>query len=249
MISLRYFTGPAALLLGWPLLVGAAGPPSKAAKPKGKPPVQMPEIVQMVWAIAHGSHMGPGEGWFHGGQSRYDFHWLLKRYDTNHDGKISRQEFHGPTAWFDRLDRNHDGVLTEADFDWSDKPADGAIQARTILQLLDSKGDGQITRQQWVAFFDQAAHGKDYVTADDLQAAAAAAMAPPANAPKKGDAPSPLLLARGLLNGEIGSFHEGPKVGDMAPDFELKREDGKGSYCLSSYRGKKPVVLIFGSFT
>ena len=40
-----------------------------------------------------------------------------------------------------------------------------------------------------------------------------------------------------------------PKVGEMAPDFELKTTDGKRSVKLSSFRGKQPVVLIFGSFT
>lgn len=39
------------------------------------------------------------------------------------------------------------------------------------------------------------------------------------------------------------------KLGDAAPDFELKRRDGSGVFKLSSYEGKKPVVLVFGSIT
>ena len=39
------------------------------------------------------------------------------------------------------------------------------------------------------------------------------------------------------------------KVGDPAPDFELKRLDGKGKVKLSRFRDKRPVVLIFGSYT
>ncbi len=39
------------------------------------------------------------------------------------------------------------------------------------------------------------------------------------------------------------------KMGDMAPDFELKTADGKAQVRLSSFRGQKPVVLIFGSHT
>jgi hypothetical protein len=39
------------------------------------------------------------------------------------------------------------------------------------------------------------------------------------------------------------------KPGDMAPDFELKTLDGKRTVKLSSFRGKKPVALIFGSYT
>ena len=40
-----------------------------------------------------------------------------------------------------------------------------------------------------------------------------------------------------------------PKVGELAPDFELSDNTGKKSVRLSDFRGKKPVVLLFGSFT
>jgi hypothetical protein len=43
--------------------------------------------------------------------------------------------------------------------------------------------------------------------------------------------------------------HNHPVVGELGPDFELKRFDGIGSVRLSSYRGRKPVVLVFGSLT
>jgi len=39
------------------------------------------------------------------------------------------------------------------------------------------------------------------------------------------------------------------KVGDPAPDFDLKRLDAEGKVRLSSFKSKKPVVLIFGSYT
>ncbi len=39
------------------------------------------------------------------------------------------------------------------------------------------------------------------------------------------------------------------KVGDPAPDFTLPRSDGPGEVTLSSFEGKKPVVLVFGSIT
>ena len=38
-------------------------------------------------------------------------------------------------------------------------------------------------------------------------------------------------------------------VGDMAPDFSLESPDHKSSFRLSSLRGEKPVVLVFGSYT
>jgi hypothetical protein len=38
-------------------------------------------------------------------------------------------------------------------------------------------------------------------------------------------------------------------VGDPAPDFTLPDAAGKNEVRLASFRGKKPVVLIFGSHT
>lgn len=40
-----------------------------------------------------------------------------------------------------------------------------------------------------------------------------------------------------------------PKVGDMAPDFELRDVDGENPIRLSGFQGREPVALIFGSYT
>ena len=37
------------------------------------------------------------------------------------------------------------------------------------------------------------------------------------------------------------------RIGDTAPDFELKTADRTSAVRLSSFRGQKPVVLVFGS--
>ena len=39
------------------------------------------------------------------------------------------------------------------------------------------------------------------------------------------------------------------RVGEMAPDFSLESPDHKSTFQLSSLRGQKPVVLVFGSYT
>jgi hypothetical protein len=39
------------------------------------------------------------------------------------------------------------------------------------------------------------------------------------------------------------------RVGDMALDFDLPTVDRKARITLSSFRGKQPVVLVFGSYT
>ncbi len=40
-----------------------------------------------------------------------------------------------------------------------------------------------------------------------------------------------------------------PKAGDLAPDFTLSDVAGTASITLSDFRGKKPVALVFGSYT
>ncbi len=42
---------------------------------------------------------------------------------------------------------------------------------------------------------------------------------------------------------------DAPKVGDVAPVFTIKSLDGKSETNLASFKGKKPVLLFFGSYT
>lgn len=39
------------------------------------------------------------------------------------------------------------------------------------------------------------------------------------------------------------------QVGDPAPDFTLETTDKSAKVQLASFRGQKPVVLVFGSYT
>ena len=41
----------------------------------------------------------------------------------------------------------------------------------------------------------------------------------------------------------------GPHVGDSPPDFNLKRMGSDERVRLSSFKGRRPVALIFGSYT
>ena len=40
-----------------------------------------------------------------------------------------------------------------------------------------------------------------------------------------------------------------PKVGEMAPDFQLSDAAGEKTVQLSKFRGKRPEVLVFESYT
>lgn len=42
---------------------------------------------------------------------------------------------------------------------------------------------------------------------------------------------------------------DAPQVGDVAPVFTLKSLDGESETDLASFKGQKPVVLLFGSYT
>jgi len=54
---------------------------------------------------------------------------------------------------------------------------------------------------------------------------------------------------RSLMSGQKALDAKAPRAGDIAPDFTLFDIDGKKSVTLSDFRGKKPVALVFGSFT
>jgi hypothetical protein len=211
------------------------------------------EFLEMVRAIRKGSRMGAGDGWFHAGQSRYGWKWLADRHGIKQNGKIPRAAFKGPPELFDRLDRDHDGVLTRGDFDWSDRAMQGLMSgpAGYLFYLFDTNSNGRISKEEWDAFFTRAAKGKDYLTREDLREAILPpeATAKDTKVAKKPSGPTPGVLLKGLVEGELGSPYEGPRIGAAAPDFALKTLDRKQTIRLSDFRGKRPVVLIFGSFT
>ena len=218
------------------------------------PPDPRPEgeFYAMLQAVLNGSMMGPGDGWFGPSEARYDWAWLAARHGLPRTGALPRAKFAGPTGLFDALDRDRDGVLRAEDFDWSDSsPYLRQLgQARQWVGRGDRDGDGKLSIAEWANLFDRAAGGKDQLSPEDVRAL----LFPPApprlsGPPPPGMMPSQRTLLLGLLSGEIGSWHRGPAVGDAAPDFSLSTQDGKTTVTLADYRGKKPVVLVFGSFT
>ncbi len=54
---------------------------------------------------------------------------------------------------------------------------------------------------------------------------------------------------REVMKRQLALNELAPKAGDLAPDFTLLDISGTESVTLSDFRGKKPVALIFGSFT
>jgi hypothetical protein len=82
---------------------------------------------------------------------------------------------------------------------------------------------------------------------------------PPSVGPRRGGPPistdrgPPFAKDGPLFNnagpGGFGPKKGGPKIGDRAPDFELRFLDAKKTFKLSDNFGKRPTVLIFHSFT
>src|SRR5262249_17264345 len=80
-----------------------------------------PEALAMAQLlVTKGIQMGPTDGWFRPGQSRYGWSWLAARHSLGKEPGIDAKSFRGPTELFQRLDRNRDGLLTPDDFDWSE---------------------------------------------------------------------------------------------------------------------------------
>jgi hypothetical protein len=181
------------------------------------------------------------------GESSVDWKWLVDMYDLDRDKVVTRGEFPGTQSDLARLDRNWDDVLTAEDFDWS---TDGLLcqQKETTFALfksIDTSSDGRISGEEWQAHFARIASKKGYLNEEELE--------------KLIFLPRVVKTQKEQLNfASIASFlddanakfsPELPKVGDLAPDFELRTADGLTNVRLSSFRGKKPVVLIFGCFS
>lgn len=208
-----------------------------------------PEGVRMLAAVLRGSRMGPGDGWFGPAQTRYSWEWLARRCGIDPaKGEISREQFRGSEAWFTRLDRDKNGVISPDDFDWSDRNpyVQMSNMANRLFRKLNAEGGGHLTKDELLQFFDKAAQGKDHLSADDFRDALLGGLFA---RPRPSDMPSQAVLIRGLFAGELGSMNEGPKLNESAPDFTLKTVDGKDTVQLVKRFGKKPVVLVFGSFT
>jgi hypothetical protein len=208
-----------------------------------------PEGVRMLAAVLRGSHMGPGEGWFGPAQSRYSWKWLAERCGVDPvKGEIRRGRFRGPETLFARLDRDKNGVIAPDDFDWSDRSryVQMSYMANRLFRKLNLEGNGRLTKDDLLQFFDKAAQGKDHISADDFRDALLGGLFARY---EPSDMPSQAVLIRGLFAGELGSMNEGPKVNDPAPDFTLKTADGKETIHLAKRLGTKPMILVFGSFT
>lgn len=212
--------------------------------------LRLPEKVEMLatfispeWGIREGRE------WFRS-KSRYTWPWLSSRLDSDHDGSITRAEFERlGKPFLARLDRDHSGAITAEDLDWSEnsKYLKRRRPARELSLRLDSNSNGRITEQEWAALYQGLARDKGFMTSEDLADWLTPSSSTDAIPPT--DMPTRWTLLKGVISGDLGSSQEGPNPDSLAPDFTLDTHDRRQTISLAQFKGKKPVVLIFGSFT
>jgi Ca2+-binding EF-hand superfamily protein len=219
-----------------------------------------PEWGDMAIAILKGERMRVGMGWWQLGLKRYDWSWLRAQFDANQDGLIDRDELPEHVSlgdkWFMRLDRDLDGKLSAADFEGADSTASAGpagmlnMMSNVLFSRLDMDSNGRISLDELAEFFaksDSASLG--FLTPEDLRAGLDDLEMRKQPARGQGGEPPAAEMLRMFLTGQLGWLEAGPGYGEVAPDFTLPTHDGTGTVTLSDSRGKKPVVLIFGSFT
>lgn len=181
------------------------------------------------------------------GKSRYDWPWLAARFDANADGRVMRREIPLSDVDFDQLDLTWDGMLTSIDFDWS---ADGQLSrqketAFALLKSVDINSDGRLSSEELQALIEQKTREKGYLDAEDLERLIYLPRVLKARSEYRTRDTHVLFQ----LNDEGKLPTNLPAPGDLAPDFELSSPDGSRKVRLSSFRGHKPVVLVFGCLT
>ncbi|MCI0639614.1 MAG: redoxin domain-containing protein [Gemmataceae bacterium] len=206
------------------------------------------EALRMLVAVQRGQKLGPGVGWYDPSRRRHDWAWLATRLDRDGNGRILRKEFTGADEWFKQMDRDRDGAITPEDLDWSESSdwVRRDAQSLRLLRNMDQDGNGRIDDAEWLAYFKKMTGEKTTLNAEDFRDILAATERGEKGKAKK---VSREIWLQCLLAGDLGSPLQGPRVDQAAPDFTLSAQDGKKKITLSDYRGKKPVVLIFGSFT
>lgn len=248
-------TLPSIARVSWLLALAAAG----CASPP-PPPKKAPEDPAVILRRQH-------DEWWAA---------LAATYDQNHDGRIEPSEYGRDPATFARLDRDHDGSVTRADFEKDlVLPADlvlpmmlnklaGERDAESVeiaaaleaMVRLDKNGDGRIDRAEFEAGGTAYMPGVDtfatFLSGMDADHDGLLSRTEIASWMARRDSDHDGKLARRERIGEGPAPAEGfirPRDREKAPDFTAAPLAGGAPVTLASLVGKRPVALVFGSFT
>lgn len=195
---------------------------------------------------------------------------VFARMDGDHDGALTAADFRGPTV----MDRSIVSLVLRrllaaqaapeaAVPETSSRPALPDLEGWRALALrLDGDHDGRLTPEEVVAAHEEARRAP-VPGAPDLPAGThpVAALRAVVDQDGSGDLSAAELAAWGAADEaerqaesakrdpEQARRLAGVAEGEPAPDFTLERVDGGAPVTLSSFRGRQPVALIFGSYT
>jgi Ca2+-binding EF-hand superfamily protein len=94
-------------------------------------------------AAAGGQHpkWQPGQGWDH----------FVATFDTNKDGKVSKDELMAKAPGFDHMDANKDGVVTADEIKALPASTKHPQMGSNFMAKFDTDKDGKVTKQEWDA--------------------------------------------------------------------------------------------------
>lgn len=188
---------------------------------------------------------------------RFDIARMLSQFDKNNDGSIDEDEAPPQLKQrFKTVDADGNGKLSKAELEnmagrLGNRPQrpnarpqpeaapgqpDNAASPDGLFRLLDTDRDGKLSKEELenAVKLMQRDRNKDGVLEPNE-------LAGPNDGRRPGEVITP--AAKGERHSDT------LKVGDEAPDFTLPDKSGKNEVTLSSFRGKRPVVLIFASYT
>lgn len=178
--------------------------------------------------------------------------------DANHDGKLNKQEMQAGAKHLREAtpgrsvarsmpgtpDRPAAGSMQKR----PDRPATGSKDARAavagtladdpLFRLLDTNHDGTLSSDELERAVKLL---QDHDDDDDGMLSRDELPAPTTKGGRRGE------VITKAAKGE--RYQDTLAVGDVAPDFTLPDLSGKNEITLSSFRGQRPVVLVFASYT
>ncbi|MDX2035173.1 MAG: deiodinase family protein [Isosphaeraceae bacterium] len=209
-----------------------------------------PELAtQLVALFTEDDPQRPRNGWYQSGSSTLGWNALAAWADRDRNSAITRAEFStigSPEHW-ERLDRDADGLIEASDFDWSTHSSHVLEEKRINTRFLevDRNTDGRISRDEWNAWFSSSSAGDGSVSVAEFRELLTLDPEPK----QRFSLYYRWNRAKSTMQGDLGSMFEGPKVGELAPNFTLKTHDGSASQPIIDPSDRRPTVLIFGNFT